>query len=109
VKCPYPGCWLEDWHEDVHKPRLRLIQRYSWAHSRCEVMALSACSRGRVSVSDPSVRWCRQISVAYYETAEGKGVELCADCEQELLYQGAMELGPQALCAEQSQTREPAA
>jgi hypothetical protein len=76
--CPYPGCGLDDWHEGEHRPRLRLIQRYSWMRSRCE--------HGR----------CRNVSAAYYETAEGKGVELCLDCEEELSQQGAMELGPSA-------------
>lgn len=93
--CPFPGCGLDDFHEGDHVPRLRLIQRYSWIHSRCEVMALNAVDF-KVSVYDAKMRWCRKPSVAYWETARGKGVELCADCEEELQEQGAMQVGPSA-------------
>jgi hypothetical protein len=91
--CPFPGCGLADFHEGEHVPRLRLIQRYSWIHSRCEVMALDLVDSTQRGTHR---RWCRKPSVAYWETAAGKGVELCADCEEELQEQGAMQVGPSA-------------
>jgi len=85
-KCPFPGCWLEDWHDGEHLPRLRLRQHYVWFRSRCEIQRLQ-----------PSWPECRNVSIRMYETAQGAGVDLCLECEQELQYQGAMELGTREL------------
>lgn len=79
--CPYPGCALEEYHEGDHVSRFRLVQRYrpfnGWTTHP------GFCKVGE----------CCEPAVALYVDHEGKTLEVCTTCEDNLVMQGLTELG----------------